>query len=405
MSFRQPYLLLFIICWGIVISGCQSTISSEGLANKRDSLAKLFAGDCHGLYSTSENANTVVRLSSSEENTVFSIDGKEVGQAKYLKACIEKEKKYEIVAAPPECLPKKESTQPPYSSPIYDFRFMISDCGVSINASNSNSESSTLLNQPPALSSSNFQPELIGNNKYVALLIGNNQYQHINALKTAVNDASVLKSVLEKKYGFKADLLINATRSEILRAVSNLQRTVTADTNVLIYYAGHGYLAKEEDRGYCMPVDADMNNPANWIANDDITSKIRAMKAKHVLVAADSCYSGTMVLREPSDRKRANRSTQDKWAYWKKMSEKKTRQVMSSGGLEPVLDKGGEGNHSVFASAIINALKENEGILEGTELFTQVRQKVRWNAHQTPMYAPIHLSGHDGGDFFFIPHK
>lgn len=402
MNLRLSCLLLFSICWGIVISGCQSTISAEGLANKRGSLAKLFAGDCHGLYSTSENANTVVRLSSSEENTVFSIDGKEVGQAKYLKACIEKEKKYEIVAAPPECLPKKESTQPPYSSPIYDFRFMISDCGVT----NPNSVNNALLNQPPALSDSDSQPESISsnnNNKYVALLIGNNQYQHINALKTAVNDASVLKSILEKKYGFKADLLINATRSEILRAVSNLQRTVTADTNVLIYYAGHGYLAKEEDRGYWMPVDADMNNPANWIANDDITSKIRAMKAKHVLVVADSCYSGTMVLREPSDRKRANRSTQDKWAYWKKMSEKKTRQVMSSGGLEPVLDKGGEGNHSVFASAIINALKENEGILEGTELFTQVRQKVRWNAHQTPMYAPIHLSGHDGGDFFFIP--
>lgn len=78
---------------------------------------------------------------------------------------------------------------------------------------------------------------------------------------------------------------------------------------------------------------------------------------------------------------------------------------MSSGGLEPVLDKGGEGNHSVFASAIIKALKENEGILEGIELFTQVRQKVKWNAHQTPEYAPIHLSGHDGGDFFFIPRK
>lgn len=97
MIFRLPYLLSFIICWGIVISGCQSIINSEGLANKRDSLAKLFAGDCHGLYSTSENADTVIRLSSSEENTIFSIDGKAAGQAKYLKACIEKRKNMRLL--------------------------------------------------------------------------------------------------------------------------------------------------------------------------------------------------------------------------------------------------------------------------------------------------------------------
>lgn len=148
-------------------------------------------------------------------------------------------------------------------------------------------------------------------------------------METAINDTSVLKSILEKKYGFKADLLINATRSEILRAVSNLQKEVTADTNVLIYYAGHGYLAKEESRGYWMPVDADMDNPTNWIANDDITSKIRAMAAKHVLVVADSCYSGMMTRESPSDsadRKRANRSPQDKLAYWEKDVQEKNPQ-------------------------------------------------------------------------------
>ncbi|MCP5251524.1 MAG: caspase family protein [Burkholderiales bacterium] len=405
MRFWLFYLLLFIILWVIVISGCQSTISSEGLANKRDSLAKLIAGDCHGLYSTSNSADTVIRLSSSEENTIFSIDGKEVGQAKFLKACIEKGKKYEIVAAPPECVPKKELTQPPYSSPIYDFRFMLSDCGGSKIANNFNAENDTPPKKTSEVPGNNPKSASIASSKYIALLIGNNQYRHIGSLQTAVNDAMVLKSILEKKYGFKAELLMNATRSEILGAISNLQRAATTDTSVLIYYAGHGYLAEDENRGYWMPVDADMNNPANWVANDDITSKIRAMAAKHVLVVADSCYSGMMTREIPSDSFDWKRSNQEKWTYWEKMSKKKARKVMSSGGLEPVLDKGGDGNHSVFASAIINVLKENEGILEGTELFTQVRQKVKWNAHQTPEYAPIHQSGHDGGDFFFIPRK
>lgn len=43
-----------------------------------------------------------------------------------------------------------------------------------------------------------------------------------------------------------------------------------------------------------------------------------------------------------------------------------------SGGLEPVLDSGG-GNHSVFASAFLDALADNSGLLEGSSFFTQVR--------------------------------
>ncbi|HEX2245327.1 MAG TPA: hypothetical protein VHH94_03455, partial [Gammaproteobacteria bacterium] len=45
----------------------------------------------------------------------------------------------------------------------------------------------------------------------------------------------------------------------------------------------------------------------------------------------------------------------------KTMTRKRSRMVLTSGGLEPVLDAGG-GNHSVFAKALLDVLKANSEI-------------------------------------------
>ena len=78
---------------------------------------------------------------------------------------------------------------------------------------------------------------------------------------------------------------------------------------------------------------------------------------------------------------------------------------MASGGLEPVADEGGKGTHSVFASALIEALNENQGVLDATLLFSQIRRPVMVNTDQTPEYSDIRKAGHDGGDFLFVRKK
>ena len=85
------------------------------------------------------------------------------------------------------------------------------------------------------------------------------------------------------------------------------------------------------------------------------------------------------------------------------MAGKRARVVLTSGGLEPVLDSGGKGGHSVFAAAFLQALRQNEKIMDGTTLFTQIRRPVMLNASQSPEYADIRQAGHEGGDFLFVP--
>jgi formylglycine-generating enzyme required for sulfatase activity len=84
------------------------------------------------------------------------------------------------------------------------------------------------------------------------------------------------------------------------------------------------------------------------------------------------------------------------------MNAKRSRTALTSGGLEPVLDRGG-GAHSVFAGALLAALAENPGLMFGAELFDRVKGVVVANADQTPEYADIRYTGHEKGDFLFVP--
>ncbi len=83
------------------------------------------------------------------------------------------------------------------------------------------------------------------------------------------------------------------------------------------------------------------------------------------------------------------------------MSQKMARVVMTSGGLEPVVDSDG-GDHSPFARALLKALSENQSILDGSGLFNAVRRPVMVAADQTPQYSNVRQAGHDGGDFLFV---
>ncbi|KOR27999.1 hypothetical protein TI03_05700, partial [Achromatium sp. WMS1] len=206
---------------------------------------------------------------------------------------------------------------------------------------------------------------------------------------------------LKTKYEYKVKLLRNATRDEILREFTRYRNELTPNDALLIYYAGHGWLDKEAGRGYWIPVDGGaLGDTSNWIANDDITSTAKAMRARHVLVISDSCYSGTLTRGVQGISNKKAETPED--PYIKRMRSKRARIALSSGGLETVSDAG-PNDHSVFANALINVLKENKGIMDSNTLFARLRRPVAVNATQTPEYGDIRNAHHDGGDFLFIP--
>jgi hypothetical protein len=231
---------------------------------------------------------------------------------------------------------------------------------------------------------------------YHALVIGIDNYRAVTPLKTAVSDARTVADLLQKEYGFKVTLLLDATRNQMLDSFDDLRRGLTDVDNLLIYYAGHGHLDTDSDRGFWLPVDADANRRANWLSNSDIADVVRGTRAKHVLVVADSCYAGTLT-RSLSVQMTALDD-------FSRLSQKRARTALVSGGLEPVEDAGG-GKHSVFAKAFLDALMTNTGVVDMSQIFSSMRRQVVLSAQQTPQYSDIRQVGHEGGDFIFVRRK
>jgi archaellum component FlaC len=240
---------------------------------------------------------------------------------------------------------------------------------------------------------------------YHALVIGNDEYRQLPRLNTAVNDARDIDRILKASYSFKVTLLLNADRYQILSTLNGIRERLTDKDNLLIYYAGHGELDRKNQRGHWLPVDAEPNSSANWISNIVITDILNAMNVQQLLVVADSCYAGTLT-RSSVGRLDAALSETERLKVIQLMARKRSRMVMTSGGLGPVVDSVG-GSHSVFAQPFIELLQTNVGVLSGQEMFRQLQIRVaataqRVDAQQVPEYAPIKFAGHEAGDFFFV---
>lgn len=242
--------------------------------------------------------------------------------------------------------------------------------------------------------------------KFYALIIGNNDYAAFSPLKTPISDAKSLEVLLRERYGFKTKLLINANRHAIMSALNEMNQKLTDQDNLLIYYAGHGEIDKKTQSAYWLPVDSEVGNSANWISSQSITEYLSIMPARHIMVVADSCYSGALtgsaVAKLPEGMDPAKR---ERWL--KVMNTRKARTVLTSGGVKPVMDAGG-GEHSVFANAFLKVLRGNKQVIEDYDIFRDVSNQVRVSAsragfEQNPQYAPLQHAGHEGSPFFFVP--
>jgi len=266
-------------------------------------------------------------------------------------------------------------------------------------------DAAPVSNAPPA-SAPKMSPGQLNLSGYYALIIGNDKYENMPNLASAVNDARAIEQVLKDRYGFKTRLLTNATRADILTALNDYRLSLRERDSFLIYYAGHGELNDRSQLGYWLPVNAKRDDTTEWISDRMVTDQIGLMAARHIMVIADSCYSGAMT-RDSGVRLVATAGASAEVKRLTKLALLPSRTVLTSGGDAPVLD-GGAGPNSIFARALIDALSRNHGVLEGSalydEVFDPVRQAAaRFKVEQSPRYSALADAGHLNGEFLLIP--
>jgi hypothetical protein len=236
---------------------------------------------------------------------------------------------------------------------------------------------------------------------YKALLIGIDHYNHPEwqNLENPVHDIQSIKEILIKDYFFQPEGVItlkNANFEDIINAFNKLKSIVNENTNLLIYYAGHGFYPKDEEEGYWIPKDAgNISTQKMFIPTSIVLSKVKAIPAKHILLVADSCFSGSLV--------RKTRGVIGQSKFYRELVKKRSRQIITSGGLEPVNDLGGS-NHSIFAAKLIQFLKNDfKDPLSASELALNLRKEIKNSGEQqTPEYGRLNTFDDENGEFFFV---
>ena len=225
-----------------------------------------------------------------------------------------------------------------------------------------------------------------------ALVVGINEYKHWPSLRSAAKDAQAVADVLRSNFGYKdVVLLLNeeATRRNILSALDGYTR-LTEQDSLLIYYAGHGWM-DDYQNGFWVPHEAPKDSKFDYVANSYIVSDyFKKYKVRHLLVVADSCFSGALM-------RGTGQSRSDQWklpAGFRKPS----RMIMTSGDLAPVPDDAG-GGHSPFATRFLQFLQYSDepafGILD---LHTYVRKNLKTEPLCEPLNTPMHMPG---GEYVF----
>ena len=124
----------------------------------------------------------------------------------------------------------------------------------------------------------------------VALVIGNGHYPDASApLAQPINDARGLTAALRGK-GFDVDVVEDATKDDMARAISRLKAKIKPDSVVMLFFGGYGVQVGRES--FMIPVDAAIWKEAD-VRRDGVSveSLLEAMKeqgAKAKLVVLDA---------------------------------------------------------------------------------------------------------------------
>ena len=186
----------------------------------------------------------------------------------------------------------------------------------------------------------------IGQTSRLALVIGNGHYPDASApLTQSINDARVLSSSLRKN-GFDVDMVEDATKDDMVRAVNRLKSRIKRDTTVMLFFGGYGVQAGRQS--YMMPVDAviwkESDVRRQGVSIDGVIDMMKEQGAKAKLVVVDASR------RNPYERR--FRSYSHGLAP---ITASDNALILSSASPGKVVDDG-KGEHSVLVSEFLNNL-------------------------------------------------
>jgi hypothetical protein len=239
----------------------------------------------------------------------------------------------------------------------------------------------------------------------VALVIGMQDYEHddphdIKDLNKPVQDSDSIAKVLQQYYTFEAHnirKLHNPTKEQLTNALDSLYKVLGSNDNLLIFYAGHGYWSKEQQRSYWFLKDSKISSKSTWFPISDLIAFLASYRTRHTLLITDACFSGGLFSGRDVNAEEEKQNAREKA---EKIHEKRSCQALTSGSLEKVPDD------SKFLQLLCDELVKNkEPYLYASDLAGKIQKRIGVKS-QEPRFGPVPTTVNDvNGDFIFIRRK
>ncbi len=262
---------------------------------------------------------------------------------------------------------------------------------------------------------------------HLAFLIGVQGYQHLQPLKTPLNDIRDLGQLLQSGYDYTVFDCQNPTL-DALRAFFGKMKTEAVlaasqlpegePLSVLFYFAGHGIAADSETgvKGYLIPTDAQRTEAKTWLPMSELLDTLEALPCRHSLVLLDCCFSGS--LRWASKHRAISGFTTSEEKLYKQHYEhfrsRRSSQVLTSAAPDQLaLDivRGGTATkRSPFAECVIRGLQGEadtvpDKVITCAELFAYLQNHLLAVSKKcgNPQNASLFpLDQHDFGEYLFF---
>ena len=206
-------------------------------------------------------------------------------------------------------------------------------------------------------------------------------------LPSAIRDAEAVAENLRDNYGFETSVFENLTKRQLLETLYDYRNDFDGteyapDSQLLIFFAGHGYYDEIEQEGYLITADTDalFIDPTRESAlqHAKLRKQIDAITCPRILVLLDTCFSGTF---DPTfEPLPAISGLFDEMSLLKQIETMlglQARWYLTAAGDEYVAD--GMTDRSPFADAFLNALNTKGGVdflLELDEVWGAIEKSI-----------------------------
>ena len=232
-----------------------------------------------------------------------------------------------------------------------------------------------------------------------ALVIGIEKYAGLPVADHAERDAAAVREHLSA-LGYPARNIIYLTGSQASKAGLEkyleawLPRNLRETSKLFVYFSGHGAPDIQTGEAYLVPQDGDAKFiETTGYSVSRLYEKLNSLKARHIIVAMDACFSGTggrsvlpkgarpLVTKIDTGADRAGRLT-----------------VLAAAGPDEITGTEESQGHGLFTHHLLHALNQAQGSITVKSLYDDLLPRVqdaarRDNRDQTPQF--LHPPGGD----------